>query len=263
MTRTPLALCLALLGACFEPHGSTQAVRSSDCVLCHRGDFEATTEPVHAAPSVGFPTTCADCHRSLGWQPALEGLHPAPGTYTGPDELGQIVNRTFLIDRGAHAGIRCLTCHDLSVTPPAVPPAQRRGATTSCIQCHPDDATQRSEHEGAVSFLGGPYVEYRADIPNFCLTCHPTGEARHHPKNKFPLSGGHNARCTSCHVRAMGPDTGGQNTSCITSGCHSLSREDAEHQQASYRTARSSPPPPLTMSNFCRAGGCHPDGRTR
>jgi hypothetical protein len=265
MIRPPLALRLApwlvLLCACFESHGRTQEVRSEDCVLCHRADFDATSMPVHAAASVGFPTTCADCHRSLDWRPALAGLHPRPNTYTEPGPTGQPVNQTFLIDAGPHAEVRCLTCHDLDVVAPAVPPAQRRGFNTDCLQCHPDDAAHQDAHRGAISATGGPYTGYRAEVRNFCLACHPTGDAVNHPKDKFPLTGGHAAPCTSCHVRTMGPDRDGLNTTCLGGGCHSLSKMDAEHDEARYRTYRGAPPAPLTTSNFCRAGTCHPDGR--
>ena len=261
MIRVAIALWLVSLCACFESHDRTQQISRDDCVLCHRADFGATSAPVHGAPNVGFPTTCADCHRAADWRPALEGLHPAPSTYTAIDASGQVVNQTFLIDGGPHAAVRCLACHDLDVALPAVPVAQRRGFNTDCIQCHPNDAFHQDAHAGAVSLTGGAYTTYQGDVPNFCLTCHPTGDALNHPKNKFPLTGGHAARCTSCHVRAMGTDLGGRNTSCITSGCHSLSRMDAEHDERNYATYRSSPPAPLTTANFCRAAGCHPDGR--
>jgi hypothetical protein len=261
MTRLPIAPWLVSLCACFESHGQTREIRSEDCVLCHRADFDATSMPIHSAPDVDFPTTCASCHRSIDWRPALEGRHPAPGTYTGLDPMGQVQNQTFLIDRGPHASVRCLTCHDLDVDLPDVPVAQRRGFNTDCLQCHPNDAYQQDAHAGVVSAIGGPYTTYRADVGNFCLACHPAGDALNHPRDRFPLTGGHDGRCTSCHVRAMGPDKGGQNTTCLASGCHSLGRTDAEHEERSYATYRSAPPPPLTTSNFCRAGGCHPDGR--
>lgn len=261
MIRRPLALWLVSLCACFESHGGTQEVRSEDCVLCHRADFDATSRPVHTAPNVGFPTTCASCHRATDWAPALGGLHPVPNTYTELDPQGQVRNATFLIDRGPHATIKCLTCHDLDVPAPNVPPAQRRGFNTDCIQCHPNDAAHQDAHAGAVSVTGGPYTTYRSDVRNFCASCHPTGEASSHPKTKFPLTGGHNKPCASCHDRSKGPDMNGLNTTCIAAGCHSLSRMDAEHEERNYTTFRNAPPAPLTKSNFCRAGGCHPDGR--
>jgi hypothetical protein len=261
MTRLPIALWLGSLCACFESHDRTQEVRSDDCVLCHQADFDATSTPVHAAPGVGFPTTCANCHRASDWSPALEGLHPAPNTYTELDPMGQVQNQTFVIDTGPHAEVKCVLCHDLDVALPAVPAAQRRGFGTDCLQCHPDDAFHQDSHAGAISATGGPYTTYRADVRNFCLACHPTGDALNHPRDRFPITGNHDRPCTSCHVRSMGPDDDGRNTTCIASGCHSLSKMDAEHDERSYATYRSSPPAPLTTSNFCRAAGCHPDGR--
>lgn len=258
MTRpwsiVPLA-CLAALVGCFESHSNQlQELRGTDCAVCHTIEYDATSQPPHAA--TGFPTTCADCHRSSDWQPALGGLHPAPRTFltaTGDNE-------TFLLE-GVHDNLACLGCHDLDVPRPSGSPP--RGFDTNCIQCHPNDAYQRDAHVGIVSATNEPY-QYRADIPSFCRACHPQGTASKHPNTVFPRAGNHNVACASCHLRADGPDTDGTNTSCIEAGCHhTLSWSDGKHDdiddRVQYTNARNAPPTGnITPKNFCRL--CHRGG---
>lgn len=238
---------LLVLGSCLQSHDDSRVqVRQEDCVTCHLVDYDGTTEPPHtAAPTatgtVEFPKTCADCHKTTSWKPALGGLHPPPPQ--------------FPIANGApHVDIACLTCHvDLNTTAVA-------GANTDCVQCHPDDRTQRDSHAGVKSPQGASYA-YTPDVRNFCLTCHPAGLAKKHPRDQFPLTGPHDAPCLECHDRASGlPDMDGMNTTCIASGCHSLSEEDRHHREEGgtrYTQLRGDG----SNRHFCLDSRCHPDGR--
>jgi hypothetical protein len=219
-----------LLGlvACVQSHDDKRvSVRGEDCVTCHRVDFDTTQAPPHAAvPSVtgavAFPTTCADCHRTSSWQPALGGLHPSP--------------------------------HNLELGSTSV-----AGANTNCVQCHPDDTEQRDSHKGVRGPTGQAYA-YAPAVQNFCLSCHPQGLAKKHPDTEFPRTGPHATPCDSCHDRASGlPDMDGLNTTCINSGCHTLSKEDSNHRDEGtrYTQARGDG----SNRHFCLASGCHPDGR--
>lgn len=230
----------AAFAACFESHQGTQELRSADCVVCHLPQYQATTAPGHVA--IDFPTTCGDCHLRTNWQPALEGRHPAEDV--------------FPIRSGGHVGVDCQECHALGSGP------SRGGANTRCTACHPDDTYQRTSHEGATSTTGVAY-RYQADVPSFCLACHPKGTAKKHPNDKFPRSGPHDTACTSCHLRATGADTRGANASCIEAGCHhTLAYSDGKHREVrDYAAARNGPwtSPHLTSRNFCLL--CHPRGR--
>ena len=106
MTRLAIVIALMPLGACFQYHPQgQQELSGQDCYTCHTSDYEATAAPVHRdAPQIYSTTTCANCHRMTGWQPALEGLH----------------NDTFIIAQGAHANIACQGCHDLSTALPSM-----------------------------------------------------------------------------------------------------------------------------------------------
>ena len=165
---------------------------------------------------------------------------------------------------GAHQGVKCLVCHDIDViSPTATTPEDsfKLGFNTNCIQCHPNDAHQQASHLGARSEQGVVY-EYRTDVPNFCLQCHPKGQARKHPQDKFPLSGHHDVACNRCHLYEDGPNTGGGNTSCIESGCHhtlSWSDNHDEHRQRqSYWDARGGMGATPVTKHFCLV--CHKGG---
>ncbi len=236
MRRVSLAVVVGALAtsACLQSHdAAVTAIASETCETCHLPSYEATSTPVHR--TTGFPLTCVDCHTTVSWQPAL-GLH--------------VPEAVFPIQAGAHDRVACQGCHDLGLG--AVSTA---GANTDCVQCHRDSRYQQDSHAGAMGPLGQAYA-YQAGVPNFCLVCHPSGRANKHPRDRFPLTGDHNVACVRCHDRTTGmPDTDGANTTCLNSGCHSLAREDSEHDGSRYRTERGDG----SNRHFCLA--CHPSGR--
>lgn len=72
----------------------------------------------------------------------------------------------FPITRGAHAGILCTNCHDLSLGAPT------DGMNTDCIGCHTGEHSRGrvdSQHREVSGYpVGDPN-------PHFCLSCHPAG----------------------------------------------------------------------------------------
>ncbi len=215
---------IALLAACSQHPPDAVEVRSDQCVVCHREDYLGA-DPVHPGT---FPETCADCHTSDGWRPALEGNHP---------EL------RFPIASGAHADAGCTECHDLGAGPSA------GGANTVCIDCHVRGSVDPA-HTGIDGYA------WNASAPHFCLTCHPDGQAANHPDSQFPIgSGPHEGlTCASCHDRSRGPDRDGENTDCIGChlGVHSQGRMADKHQEVGgYQWLPAQP-------NFCLR--CHPRG---
>ena len=229
MTRSLCALVLCLAASCHEHPASQVEVTGEDCVACHESDYQRA-EPPH--PGV-FPRTCASCHRTASWTPALAGPHP---------------DRAFPLRPGTHGGIDCFDCHDPDRGP------STDGANTDCVGCH------TGEHaRGAMADVHRGIAEYVFDAarPNFCLSCHPAGEAAGHPDDRFPISSGAHEgfACADCHDRAAGPDQGGDNTDCIGchTGAHSRARmDDTHHEEGGYRWQPDVP-------NFCL--DCHPRGR--
>ena len=255
MIRIALVFSLVLAAGCLQSHDGQVELKGDDCYTCHKPDYEATVAPnLNGHQNAGFPTSCVDCHRTSGWQPAL-GMHP------------KVVDtaQDFGIDSGPHAGIKCQQCHDLDSPYPSTD-----GGNTMCVSCHPDSSDQRSSHVGAVGTLASGAVVNYADVayasPNFCLSCHPNGLAGKHPDNKFPRTGHHNTPCDHCHDRStpapFNTNLGGKNVNCMMSGCHNRSQMDSRHTNDDPGPARynaSKAKTNFTLNNFCL--DCHPSGR--
>lgn len=114
--------------------------KSTTCISCHRTDYDATTNPNHAAAA--FPTDCASCHTTTRWAGATFD-HDA---------------RFFPIYSGAHRGqwSSCATCH----TNPT------NFGVFDCLSCHSKTKTD-AQHVGRSGYV---YAS-----PN-CYACHPRGK---------------------------------------------------------------------------------------
>ena len=135
------------------------------CVSCHQADFNATTNPHHAA--AGFSTVCSSCHTTQAW-PLAPFDH----------------NTTAFPLTGAHVGQTCINCHADKVY---------KGKPTTCISCHQTDYNSTDQPNHVTS-----------GFPTTCLTCHTTtqwmGATFNHNTTAFPLTGAHKtATCSDCH----------------------------------------------------------------
>lgn len=232
MTRLALAIA-CLLAACFHAHPEGQReLAGQDCYSCHTTDYEATAAPVHRTTPDVFSTTCANCHRMTGWQPAVEGAH----------------SQAFVIAQGDHAQIPCQGCHDLDSGKPS-----KLGANTNCLGCHPDQPVLTTSHAGVTLFAGSPYT-YQPAVPNFCLECHPAGTAEQHLDTAFARKADHAVVCSECHDRTAGPDDKGANVTCVESRCHHTVKQTDDtdgHKDGDYKKARGN----AASRNFCHK--CH------
>ncbi|HED52607.1 MAG TPA: hypothetical protein ENJ00_00190 [Phycisphaerales bacterium] len=109
----------------------------SDCAACHTDDYNATTNPDHAA--TGFPLDCMFCHNVYDWNDAT-------------------FDHSFPIDRGAHKNLDCIECHTVPSATPAF----------SCIDCHEHRQSRMDDKHDGVS---GYVWESSA-----CFMCHPDGK---------------------------------------------------------------------------------------
>ncbi|MGA1225250.1 MAG: cytochrome c3 family protein [Phycisphaerales bacterium] len=189
----PLSLGHGGLG-CAECHTTPGVFTglSTDCASCHLDDYQATTNPNHAA--AGFSTDCRSCHTTAQW-PGGGFIHPS----------------TFPLTQ-AHSGHQCSACH----TTPGV----FVGLSTDCVSCHLAEyqATTNPNHASA-------------GFSTACQTCHtPTawGNATFSHPSSFPLTNSHAGHaCTRCHT-TPGVYTGLSNA-CIT--CHQSDFQNGHNGQ--------------------------------
>jgi hypothetical protein len=168
----------------------------TECVSCHRPDFDATNDPPHKAG--GFPQTCTQCHSTVSWAGA-SFVHPP----------------TFPLTAG-HAGAACQSCHGDGVF---------KGKSTDCYACHrPDyDRTTAPAHPAA-------------GFSTACTQCHTTASwagASYAHTPRFPLTGGHAAAsCQSCHGDGV---YAGKSTRCESCHQPDYDRTiDPNHRQAVF-----------------------------
>ena len=138
----------ALTGAhrtagCLSCHGDgVYAGKPTACVSCHQAEYDATTNPSHAA--LAFSTDCAACHTTSGWGGARFDHDTS----------------FFPIYSGRHAGLwtTCATCHTLPTN----------YAVFTCLSCHPHDDQPKTDgaHVGRTGYV------YESQA---CYSCHPRG----------------------------------------------------------------------------------------
>jgi hypothetical protein len=229
-----IALLVTAAAGC-TTDGGLMPVAANDCYLCHVDDYESATNPTHVGVN---PTTCWECHTTDAWRPAKSGQHP---------------EAEFSIAAGHHSGILCTECHDADRGPSS------NGANTDCIGCHLgahliDDMNASHRERAVVGYPDNP------EGPNFCLSCHPDGNASatSHPEDAFSIATGHHSGivCSDCHDSSRGSSSNGANTDCI--GCHLevhlIDDMNASHRERAVAGYPDNPEGP----NFCLS--CHPDG---
>ena len=173
----------------------------TDCVGCHRTDYDRTASPNHLA--AGFPTTCQTCHRAAdaSWR------------------QGSAAHSTWPL-QGRHAAQACASCHRNNVY---------RGTPTDCVGCHQASYNQAANPN-----------HLTAGFPTACATCHRVTDASwgqgtfNH--STWALQGRHSAQaCASCHRNGV---YRGTPTDCV--GCHQASYNQAanpNHLTAGFPTA--------------------------
>jgi hypothetical protein len=137
----------------------------TDCNSCHSANYDATTNPPHAASQI--PRTCENCHNINGWSPA---------TFNH--------NATAFPLTGAHTSVTCVQCHASGYV----------NTSPLCNSCHSAnyDATTNPPHAAS-------------QFPRTCESCHNTTAwtpaTFDHSKTNFPLTGAHKTvACSQCHA---------------------------------------------------------------
>ena len=190
------------------------------CIACHEADYDGAQTIDHRA--LGFPTDCEQCHSTLAWAHAVAFDHATASN--GFDLVG------------AHARIRCESCHE----PETLTPIFATADENDCVACHQSDYDR--EHQGS-------------GFPTTCLTCHNTDSwegalFRDHDQAFFPIfSGKHKGEWDSCQTCHIEPQSF-QVFTCLNCHEHRQSKMDDKHREVRGY---------VYDSLQCYA--CHPDGR--
>ncbi|MEZ4253217.1 MAG: hypothetical protein R3B99_33835 [Polyangiales bacterium] len=139
----------------------------SDCYGCHAADYaRPDIHPSHLgdATTPPFPRDCEQCHRPLGWVPALVPIDTlgsiAGGLTSGTTRFdADAHDLAFPIRFGPHRGAECESCHRVPAMPRVV----------SCTGCH--------EHGPLALAQQHPGLAVGTEGPG-CLACHPGGATR-------------------------------------------------------------------------------------
>ena len=129
--------------ACQACHANGYTNTPSECVDCHRDEYDQTTNPNHQA--VQFPLLCNSCHSTTDWSSASwdhDGLY-------------------IPIYSGRHRG-EWNTCSDCHINP-------ANYTLFECIYCHEHTKSETDSHHREIS-----NYQYNSQA---CYTCHPRGEA--------------------------------------------------------------------------------------
>jgi hypothetical protein len=185
---------------CHEP-GSDYAETSTECISCHRADYEGTDDPDHV--EAGFPEDCSICHTIDDWDDAEfdHSLSDFPLT-------------------GEHRDVDCNECHSEGYT----------GTPTECNACHDDDFD---------SAIDPPHDPVTFDTD--CTLCHstngwsPAPGFSHEMVSTFEITGEHlSLDCSDCHLNAVYVDLGDE---CYD--CHQedyFDTDDPDHEAEAYPT---------------------------
>lgn len=190
--------------------GGAFAPLPQDCLSCHQQEYTGTTMPDH--PAAGFSTDCRQCHSPLTWTGGVAFDHVAAA------------NGYALV--GAHALLRCASCHTLPAFGLRFTPANNN----DCIACHA--AHFQQAHGGG--------------FPTTCADCHNQNGwgGAHFDHTQFPLSGPHSVGCNRCHT------TQGSFATFDCLGCHTRADTDPRHAEVGGYAYE---------SGACYR--CHPSGR--
>ena len=210
-----------------------------DCFACHASEFQSASDPNHVLNN--FPTNCALCHDTSGWEGAEfdhQGVtgncanchldeyqqtsdpnHAASG-FPQTCELCHGTN-SWTVNNFAHPGItgNCVDCHLPEYQATSNPNHAALGIPTSCEDCHQVTGwgITNFSHPGASA------------VSN-CSACHleeyQATTSPNHAASGFPTT------CESCHVSTVnwqqaqfqhtfriGPGSDHSGISCNT--CHS------------------------------------------
>jgi hypothetical protein len=258
---------------------------SPECVTCHQGDYNQTTDPNHQ--TLSFPTDCASCHTTNpGWSPATFDHDFFPLTL---GHNGVSCSQCHTTGNYSDVSPECVSCHQSDYNQTSDPKHQAPNFSTDCASCHttnPGWSPADFDHDFFPRTLGhdiqgctqchttGNYSDASpecvschqgdynnttnpnhssAQFPTDCVSCHTTNPGWSpatfdHDGMYFPIySGKHEGEWNSCTDCHTNTNNYADFT-CLT--CHTQSKTNSKHDGVNNY---------VYASNACLQ--CHPDGR--
>jgi hypothetical protein len=173
--------------ACAACHiGGVYQGTPTQCVDCHLADYNATTNPPHAANNI--QTTCQDCHNTSGW-PGAAFNHTGITNNCVTCHLNDYNATTNPVHSSAGFPQTCETCHTSTTNWHQAHfnhafPITSGHHHLSCDKCHLDTSnylnfTCTACHEHSQSNTASHHNGVNGYVWNSqaCYTCHPTGHA--------------------------------------------------------------------------------------
>ncbi|HUA16812.1 MAG TPA: hypothetical protein VMG31_16080 [Verrucomicrobiae bacterium] len=200
--------------ACHKGAASSQfQAMSTQCYSCHQPDYQATTNPNHAAGK--FSVACETCHSTDSWMDAkfdhntvgfpLTGAHSVP-----PRQCADChVNNNYNLNSTA-----CVTCHLTDFQGTTNPSHVSLNFPSNCAQCHTTVAWSPATFDHTT--VNFPLTGAHTVPPRQCADCHVN--------NNYNLN---TTACVSCHLKDFQGTTnpnhaaGGFPQTCET--CHNTS----------------------------------------
>ena len=166
----------------------------TDCVGCHRDNYNATSDPNHS--KAGFGTSCEDCHGTTMWEGAT------------------VNHNAFFPLTGSHKPLDCEDCHVNGIF---------AGTPTDCWSCHQANYNQTVDPDHAA-----------AGFPRDCELCHNTTSwfgAQFDHIQYFPIYSGRHRQgsvwdeCSDCHSNSSNFKV----FDCLA--CHPRAEMEDEHDE--------------------------------
>ena len=204
----PLTLGHAIsdCSACHKNGGFTNL--SKECVSCHLPNYNATTNPNHAAASI--PTACSDCHTTEpGWKPATFAIHdtyyPLTGAHATMASCNQCHNGNY-----ATTPNTCVGCHQANYNATTNPNHVADNIPVTCSDCHTINPGWKPAifptHDNYFALIGAHATinceqchngNYTNNLPNTCVGCHLANY--NNTTNPPHASTGFGTDCQTCH----------------------------------------------------------------
>jgi len=176
---------------CATCHVNYQRVAGRDCNSCHKAKYDASTNPKHS--TIGFGTTCEQCHNTTVWSPANWSHSSAPANWALTGFHTTLTCTRCHVNSQQITGRACYSCHKAKYDASTNPKHSAAKIGTVCENCHNTSAWTPGKFNHATDGKGAISSKM---ANNKCSSCHPNN-------SNYTLSA---TKCLGCHKREHNND---------------------------------------------------------